>query len=67
MKNLISKLIDIREDVDAIDHHQTNRIVSEIDEVIGLMKKSVETSEPNTNQSPIKDSNPGFLNQVSFS
>lgn len=67
MKNLISKLIDIREDVDAIDHHQTNRIVSEIDEVIGLMKKSVETSESNTNQSPIKDSNPGFLNQVSFS
>ena len=33
--NVVTKLRSIREDLEAIDHHQRERIVQELDEVIG--------------------------------
>jgi oligoribonuclease NrnB/cAMP/cGMP phosphodiesterase (DHH superfamily) len=43
IQTMIQKLESIRDDIDAIDHHQTDRIVAEIDEVVVSLKKS-ETS-----------------------
>lgn len=34
---IVSQLANIREDVDAMDHHQSDRILREIDEVIDKM------------------------------
>jgi len=44
MDKVISKLIDIKEDVDAIYHHQSDRIVAEIEDVIRQLK-NVQTND----------------------
>ena len=78
MNPIINKLIDIKEDVDAIDHHQTDRIVAELTCVIEQLKKSEKFSN-STAQGKKNSSNPtkieransdpttDFSGQISFS
>ena len=78
MNPIINKLIDIKDDVDAIDHHQTDRIVSELARVIEQLKK-LETLSSSTVNGKKNSSNPtgiqransgpttGFSGQISFS
>ena len=45
MEDIIAKLTRIKEDVDAIYHHQTDRIVTEIASVIEELKdRNIETA-----------------------
>lgn len=78
MNPIINKLIDIKDDVDAIDHHQTDRIVSELARVIEQLKKSEKissstakgkksSSKPTTIQRANSAPTTDFSGQVSFS
>ena len=78
MQSIINKLIDIKDDVDAIDHHQSDRIVSEIKQVIEDLKKKSEASSASSAAAVITDQqfpNPaksdrlltGVENQISLS
>lgn len=40
MKDVIGKLQEIKEDVDAIYHHQSDRVVKEINEVIEQLREA---------------------------
>lgn len=74
MNRIISKLIDVKDDVDAIDHHQSDRIVSELKQVIEALK-TLERSSTTTTKVEEKFSdrtksehlNMGLANQISFS
>ena len=48
MNRIISKLIDVKDDVDAIDHHQSDRIVSELKQVIEALKTLERSSTTTT-------------------
>ena len=74
MNRIISKLIDVKDDVDAIDHHQSDRIVSELKQVIEALK-TLERSSTTTTKVEEKFSdrtksehlNMGLANHIIFS
>ena len=76
MNRIISKLIDVKDDVDAIDHHQSDRIVTELKQVIEALK-TLERSSTTTTTTKVEEKfsdrtksehlNMGLANQISFS
>lgn len=41
LEQIIGILLEIREDIDAIHHHQTDRIVQELNDVIDALRDSI--------------------------
>ena len=74
MNRIIIKLIDVKDDIDAIDHHQSDRIVSELKQVIEALKTLERSSTTTTkveekfsNRTKSEHLNMGLANQISFS
>ena len=39
LQKIVERLLEVRDDVDAIDHHQTDRIVGELESILGALQR----------------------------